>query len=66
MIYINDIAYDLEQARSLFDVIHSLKLDAGKGVAIALNNKVISRSEWPNCQVNPNDKLIVIKATQGG
>jgi sulfur carrier protein len=66
MIYINDKAHAFEQTASLTELFHSLKMDIGKGVAVALNNKVIPRVDWPNCVVNANDKLILIKATQGG
>jgi len=52
--------------QSIDDLMRTLKMDIGKGVAIALNNKVIPRSEWVNCKINRNDKLILIKATQGG
>lgn len=66
MIYINDKTYDFVQTQSLDDLLRTLKIDIGKGVAIALNNKVIPRAEWVSCQINLNDKLILIKATQGG
>jgi sulfur carrier protein len=66
MIYINDKTYDFVQTQSIDDLMRTLKMDIGKGVAIALNNNVIPRSEWRSCVVNRNDKLILIKATQGG
>ena len=37
-----------------------------KGVAIAINNTVIPRTEWQHHRVNSHDKIIIIKATQGG
>jgi sulfur carrier protein len=66
MIYINDKAHAFEQTASLTDLFQSLKMDIGKGIAVALNNKVIPRAEWSKCLINENDKLILIKATQGG
>jgi sulfur carrier protein len=66
MIYINDKAYSFDQAVSLSDLFLSLQMEPGKGIAVALNNKVIPRTEWNKCLVNENDKLILIKATQGG
>lgn len=36
------------------------------GIAVAVNNTVVPRSEWERYFVKGNDKLIVIKATQGG
>ena len=37
-----------------------------KGVAIAVNDSVISKSEWPRKQLQEGDKVLIIKATQGG
>ena len=37
-----------------------------QGVAIAVNNKMIPRTEWEHFTVHENDKLVVIKAACGG
>ena len=66
MIYINDKTYPLEKPQSLSDLFSSLKIDVSKGIAIAINNKVMPRTDWDNSIVNSNDKIILIKATQGG
>ena len=66
MIYINDKAHPYEQERSLSELFQHLNMDISKGVAVALNNKVIPRSEWGMNTVSKNDKIILIKATQGG
>ena len=66
MIYINDKTYPLEKSQSLSDLFISLKIDVSKGVAVAINNKVMPRIDWDNSIVNINDKIIMIKATQGG
>jgi sulfur carrier protein len=66
MIYINDKEFALGQTKSVADVLKTNSLEAGKGVAIALNNKIIPRTEWESCTVKSNDRLIMIRATQGG
>ena len=66
MIYINDKAYALEQTQSLSELFQTLNIDVAKGVAVAVNNKVLPRSEWGKSKVEKNDKIILIKATQGG
>jgi sulfur carrier protein len=66
MIYINDKEHPFENAASLADLFRSLEMDIGKGVAVAINNKVIPRGEWVSHCVKPGDKLILIRATQGG
>lgn len=37
-----------------------------KGVAIALNNNMVHRSEWESTVLKDNDDVIVIKAVCGG
>lgn len=37
-----------------------------RGVAIAVNNKMIPRTEWNERILQPNDNLVVIKAACGG
>ncbi|MBQ4478228.1 MAG: sulfur carrier protein ThiS [Bacteroidales bacterium] len=37
-----------------------------KGVAVAVNNKMVPRTQWADFQLKENDALIVIKAACGG
>jgi len=37
-----------------------------KGIAVAINDQVISRLAWKETQIQENDKITIIKATQGG
>ena len=37
-----------------------------QGIAIAVNNKMIPRSEWEKFALQENDNLVVIKAACGG
>ena len=37
-----------------------------RGVALAVNNKVVPRSAWEETTLNEGDKVTIIKATFGG
>lgn len=37
-----------------------------KGVAVAVNDTVIAREQWPAVLLQPKDNILIIKATQGG
>ncbi len=37
-----------------------------KGIAIAINNTVIPKTEWNNKIISDKDNILIIKATQGG
>jgi sulfur carrier protein len=41
-------------------------LAAKSGIAVAVNESVVPRNQWPATVLKPNDSIIVIKATQGG
>ena len=36
------------------------------GIAVAVNNRVVPKTEWETFTVKDNDAVVVIKATQGG
>jgi len=37
-----------------------------RGLAIAINQEVISKENWPSHIIKENDKVMIIRATQGG
>ena len=37
-----------------------------QGIAIAVNNKMVPRTEWEHFSLHENDKLVIIKAACGG
>lgn len=37
-----------------------------KGIAVAVSNKMIPRSEWGHCAIEDGASIIVIRATCGG
>lgn len=39
---------------------------SAKGIAVAVNQSVVPKSDWPSRQLSPNDHLTFITATQGG
>lgn len=54
------------ESPSLLDVISTELKEIPKGIAVALNDTVIPKSEWNTTYVKQNDSLLIIKATQGG
>ncbi len=66
MIYINDKPHPFEQSQTLSELLDALNIDDSKGIAVALNNNVVPREKWDKYIINDNDKLLLIKAAQGG
>ena len=64
-ITVNNEPYQFEKAVDLPVLLDQLKIPA-KGIAIAINNVVVSRVNWNKTKVRDQDNILVIKAVQGG
>ena len=53
------------QATNLQELATELALPE-KGVAMAIANKMVPRSEWSTKVLNENDSVVIIKAACGG
>jgi sulfur carrier protein len=65
-ILVNDRPQSLAEGAVLLDLARELNLAERKGVAVAVNGAVVPRAEWGVRRLAPNDRLLVIQATQGG
>jgi len=65
-ISINDEIQDLTEVSTLQDLVTSLQLSEKTGIAIALNETVVTRSAWSTCELTESDRVTIIQATQGG
>ncbi len=53
------------QARNLQALSQELNFPQ-TGIAVAVNNRIIPRTQWEHYILNKNDDLIIIKAVCGG
>ena len=51
---------------SLFSLTNSLLGEKTNGVAVAVNQNIIPKTDWEKTQLKTNDAVLIIKATQGG
>ena len=65
-VLVNNTEQETSNKQSIQGLLDELAINAQKGAAVAINNVVIRKTEWPNYQLNANDKITIIKATQGG
>ena len=64
MIYING---NLRESKAnLKLVLEEEGILEKKGIAVAVNNQVVSKSTWDTFELKENDKILVIQASQGG
>ena len=53
------------QAESLLDLAKELSLPK-RGVAVAVNNRMIPRTDWQQTTLKDDDNIVIIKAVCGG
>ena len=65
-ITINNESYTFDENTSLENAIDILQLEDKTGIALALNEEIIPRSEWQKTILYHEDKIIIIGAAAGG
>jgi len=56
----------LPEASTLQQLLDQVTPEMQKGIAVAVNNSVIPKAHWQTHLIQPNDDVLIIKATQGG
>lgn len=51
---------------NISELVQTLNMPSTNGVAFAVNENVVPKTEWNNFELKENDKILIIKATQGG
>jgi sulfur carrier protein len=64
-IYLNGKKYTVGQ-NSLEHFLKAQLLWEKQGIALAINDAIVSKTNWKNVLLSENDKLLIITATQGG
>ncbi|NOQ26603.1 MAG: sulfur carrier protein ThiS [Bacteroidales bacterium] len=65
-IYVNDKPTEVLQDTSIHSLLKFMKIDSFQGIAIGINDQVIPRKEWDLKSLKENDKVLLIRASQGG
>jgi sulfur carrier protein len=65
-IFLNDEPVALGTPSTLLALLSGHGLAERKGIAAAVNGEVVPRSEWEKRPLAARDRVLVIRATQGG
>ncbi len=65
-IFVNDEPRTLAAPARLDALVSELGLGDRKGVALAVNGSVVPRGSWSGHALASGDRVLVIRATQGG
>mgnify|MGYP000951250502 CR=1 FL=1 len=64
---INHTTKKFEKLPENLEVLLAMELpEKKKGIAVALNNRIIPQSFWAETFLNDKDSVLIITATQGG
>jgi sulfur carrier protein len=66
-IKLNGNEQEVQTQITLFDfVCAELKTSEPKGIASAINGKIVSKSKWNETLLEENDEIEIVHAVQGG
>lgn len=65
-IYVNDKPTEVKQDTSINSLLKLMNVESSQGIAIGINDQVIPRNEWELNLLKENDKVLLIRASQGG
>lgn len=64
-IKVNDINQQFSNSLTIEQLVYKLQI-VTNGIAIAINDSVIKKESWGTKKLKNNDKVLIIKSTQGG
>lgn len=65
-ITLNNQTLEINPTTSLQEIVITQLGEKLNGVAVAVNDTVIPKTNWEQFVLNENDKILIIRATQGG
>jgi sulfur carrier protein len=65
-IILNNHQKEVAEQATLQSIVVAALGNKQNGIAVAVNNTVIAKAERENYILQPNDTILIIKATQGG
>ena len=65
-IAVNGEMKQVKDALLLSELLPELGIIQTAGLALAVNESVVARSQWDQFALTQNDKVLIIRATKGG
>jgi len=66
LVLVNNKSCELPAIATVADMLEASGVQNTSGVAVAVNSDVIPRANWHIHELKEHDKIMIIKATQGG
>jgi sulfur carrier protein len=65
-VFVNHECIRLDVGNSLITLLDHLQIAESRGIALAVNNEVIPRKSWSVYPLSDQDRITLIRASQGG
>lgn len=66
-VFVNDKVIDVGDGADLIKVLKTVDVAPDqRGIAVAVNDRVVRRTDWVGHRLEAGDRVEVIQATQGG
>lgn len=66
-VFVNEKAIEISEPADLVRVLKKVDVEPERrGIAVAVNERVIRRADWNAHAVSAGDRIEIIQATQGG
>ena len=66
-VFVNEKAVEIGDNADLISVLEKVDVQSERrGIAVAVNDRVVRRADWRDHHVEAGDRIEIIQATQGG
>lgn len=66
-VFVNEKAVEVSEPADVVRVLETVDVEPDRrGIAVAINERVVRRTEWSEYSVSEGDRIEIIQATQGG
>lgn len=65
-ITVNQQVFQVKDLCSVHEILSLIPDIPAKGLAVAINQTIVPKADWPAHVIQPGDQVMIIKATQGG
>ena len=65
-LYVNNEKKQVPEGATVSTLLEKMNIRDNTGLAVAVNQQVISRQKWEEALLNENDQVLLIKISQGG
>ena len=64
-VFLNESEMKIDEKSTIHLLLKKMNISIN-GIAIAINDSIVSKGMWESQQLSENDNILIIKATQGG